>query len=552
MQDPAAQAVDQPGFLQQRDEHIGRHGAGDPVFPAQQGLEAAQPTTLDMDLRLVDQVEILLLDGVAQAFLQHQPGAGPAVHLRRVEAVLLAPGTLGLVHGDVRRAQQAVDALPAFREAGDADTGAKGDVYAFDAVAHRDHLDQLFRHPRGVLGVVQGVEQRGELVAAHAREDVVGTQAALQLFGHPPQHAVAGIVAEGVVDQLESVQVQVQHRHALAVALDARQGSLQRLVEAAAVEQPGQGVGDGLGLQLRMQLTHRRHVQGDHHHRALQARQWRGRKRHWQAFAGQGLEAGVVQAVGLVALPVAVEVRFAPVALHLRVGDQLQQRLAFQVLHRALEHLRHGGVGEVDQAVLADHQDALGGILQHRGIEGAGAVQLLAEQQQVAAVAFVAQQRLDLVPQYLGIEGFEDEVHRAGGVSLQHGVLGVGDGGDEDDRREAGQRAAAHQAGDFEAVHARHLHVQQDQADLFLEQAFQCRLAGVHRAYLPFAVVQQRLHRGKVFLAVVHHQQDVGHRGLLRLQARHGDLPVFPASGRACPAVPGGSPAWPGSRRRRR
>ncbi|MNQ73525.1 hypothetical protein D3C85_882580 [compost metagenome] len=400
--------------------------------------------------------------------------------------------------------------------------------------------------------MVQAVEQRGELVAAHAREDVVGAQAALQLLGHPPQHAVAGIVAEGVVDQLEAVQVQVEHGHALAVALDARQGRLQRLVEAATVEQPGQGVGDGLGLQLGVELAHYRHVQGDHHHRALQARQRRRRERHRQAFAAQGLEAGVVQAVGLVALPVAVEVRFAPVALHLRVGDQLQQRLAFQVLHRALEHLRHGGVGEVDQAVLADHQDALGGILQHRGIEGAGAVQLLAEQQQVAAVAFVAQQRLDLVPQYLGIEGFEDEVHRAGGVALQHRVLGVGDGGDEDDRREARQRAAAHQPGDLEAVHARHLHVQQDQADFFLQQAFQRGLAGIHGADLPFAVVQQCFHGGEVFLAVVHHQQDVGRRGLLRLQARHGDLPVFPASGRACPAAPGDSPAWPGSRRHRR
>ncbi|MOA30324.1 hypothetical protein D3C78_1514050 [compost metagenome] len=69
--------------------------------------------------------------------------------------------------------------------------------------------------------MIQRVEQRGELVAAHAREDVVGAQAGLQLFGHAAQDLVAGGMAEGVVDPFEAIQVEIQHGHALAAAIDA-------------------------------------------------------------------------------------------------------------------------------------------------------------------------------------------------------------------------------------------------------------------------------------------------------------------------------------------
>ena len=91
-------------------------------------------------------------------------------------------------------------------------------------------------------------------------------------------------------------------------------------------------------------------------------------------------------------------------------------------------------------------------------------------------------QGVNLVAQHTGVEWFEHEVHRPGGVALEHRILGLRDGGNEDDRGVAGARIAAHQAGHFKTVHMRHLYIQQHQADIFLQQALQCRLAGIHAA----------------------------------------------------------------------
>ena len=51
-----------------------------------------------------------------------------------------------------------------------------------------------------------------ELVAAEAGDDVVGAQHAAQPLGHGDEQPVAGAVPERVVDELEVVEVDEQHR----------------------------------------------------------------------------------------------------------------------------------------------------------------------------------------------------------------------------------------------------------------------------------------------------------------------------------------------------
>ncbi|MNN36059.1 hypothetical protein D3C81_1499340 [compost metagenome] len=71
--DPAGQAVDQPGFLKQRDEQPRRHIADTGVLPAQQRLETAQVAVGKTHLGLIHQAEILLFDGGTYAVFEHQP-----------------------------------------------------------------------------------------------------------------------------------------------------------------------------------------------------------------------------------------------------------------------------------------------------------------------------------------------------------------------------------------------------------------------------------------------------------------------------------------------
>ena len=176
-----------------------------------------------------------------------------------------------------------------------------------------------------------------------------------------------------------------------------------------------------------------------------------------------------MQAQGFAALVTGEQLGIGP-DRDVRLLQEIQKLLALQLLHRGIEQPRHRRVGKADQTVLTDHQDAFGGVVQHRGIKRASDLQIMAQALQRAAIALMLEQRLDFGLENLRVERFEQVIHRATGVALDHGVLGLFVGGEENDRRQAGPLTAAHQARDFKAVHARHLHIQQHQVDIVFEQ----------------------------------------------------------------------------------
>ncbi|MNV17922.1 hypothetical protein D3C71_1087250 [compost metagenome] len=148
----------------------------------------------------------------------------------------------------------------------------------------------------------------------------------------------------------------------------------------------------------------------------------------------------------------------------------VQKLLALQFLHRGIEQPRHRRIGKTNQAVLTQHQNAFGRVIQHRCIKGPGGFQIMTQALQGPAVALVFEQRLDLGREDLRVERLEQVIHRTAGIALDDRVLGLFIGGQENDRREAGPLATAHQARHFITVHARHLHVQQHQVDIVFKQ----------------------------------------------------------------------------------
>ena len=113
----------------------------------------------------------------------------------------------------------------------------------------RDQAQQLVGdQPRmGRLGLWQ---QHRELVPAQARQHVRVAQLGRQRLGDPDDELVAGGVAEAVVDVFEVVEVDEQQRAARVVAAHVRELVLERALEAAAVEQPGERVVVGHVAQL--------------------------------------------------------------------------------------------------------------------------------------------------------------------------------------------------------------------------------------------------------------------------------------------------------------
>ena len=88
-----------------------------------------------------------------------------------------------------------------------------------------------------VLGVRDALDQHGELVAAQARGGVRPAQALVEARGGQAQQLVADLVAERVVDGLEVVEVDEQHRDALAAAARVGQRVADAVLEERAVRQ---------------------------------------------------------------------------------------------------------------------------------------------------------------------------------------------------------------------------------------------------------------------------------------------------------------------------
>jgi hypothetical protein len=70
------------------------------------------------------------------------------------------------------------------------------------------------------------------------------------------QHLVAGMVAEGVVELLEPVQVDEQERHLGAILLRTLERRAEAVDQLPAIAETGQIVGDGLDVAQAQPLDH--------------------------------------------------------------------------------------------------------------------------------------------------------------------------------------------------------------------------------------------------------------------------------------------------------
>ena len=129
-----------------------------------------------------------------------------------VDVDAVAAAVLRRVAGDVRGAHDGRDVLGVALDLHDADARADGQRRRapHEAVV-ADGLAHALRDARGLIERA-ALQQHAELVAAEARDGVGGAHARLQQARHVAQQPVAGLVAAGVVDDLELVEVDVQQR----------------------------------------------------------------------------------------------------------------------------------------------------------------------------------------------------------------------------------------------------------------------------------------------------------------------------------------------------
>ena len=148
---------------------------------------------------------------------------------------------LGDVHRDVGLLQQRVGRRPVLGETGDAEAGAHAQRPILDDARPRDLVQDLLRRQQRAVDVGQRKDNR-ELVAAEPRNRVRVAQRGAQTRRHALQHAVAGMMAQRVVDLLEAVQVQEQQRQRRAFTVRDACRLIEAVVQERAVRQVGQRV----------------------------------------------------------------------------------------------------------------------------------------------------------------------------------------------------------------------------------------------------------------------------------------------------------------------
>ena len=230
---------------------IGMNSAGEitPRSGSRQRSSASTPHArprLHLDLRLVDEEELVVHQAAAHVGLELQPQLHARVHVGGVEAVGVAARVLGRVHRGVRLLDQAHARRRA--SSGYIDTPIEQvSVGVWSARRNGAWNDSRTRASTVITSKVACAGSRPgrithELVAAQPRDGVRLAHGAGQPLRDRLQQLVAGVVAQRVVDPLEVVEVEEQAGDVRAVALRLREDLPQPLVEQRAVGQAGQDV----------------------------------------------------------------------------------------------------------------------------------------------------------------------------------------------------------------------------------------------------------------------------------------------------------------------
>ncbi|KQW97190.1 hypothetical protein ASC94_10405 [Massilia sp. Root418] len=232
------------------------------LFSAPLAVAALEPLLL-RDLRMQLQKHLVVGDCVAHVGFQLVPGLGARAHLGRVKAHLQCAAALGIVHGHVGGAHQVECAAAVVRVDAHPHGGTDRDVLAVEQQRPVHAGAQAFDHAQREAQRGLFDQHQHELVAAQARHGVAVAHRGLQPARHQPEHFVAGLVAQRVVDLLELVQVHQQHRHQCLVALGRVQRLLQPVPQQVAVGQAGQRIVVDFVLEQRSALLQGRDIVDD-------------------------------------------------------------------------------------------------------------------------------------------------------------------------------------------------------------------------------------------------------------------------------------------------
>ena len=258
---PFAHAEVQATVLGQRDELAGREHLR-AAHPAHQRLDADDAVVAGVDDGLVVEHQLVAVQHGGQGRLQLEVAAQLFAIGVVVDQQAVAPLLTRHAHGHVGLGQQHLEIAAVAREPGGADGGAQHQVQPVDLEgATQVGLDDLGGLAGGILVGQVGEDQRVFVTRQPADQQIGHVQVVAclgrvglgevaegmaQAVGHVLQHAVAGTLAEGLVDAAEPVDVEHHDGGDVAGGAAAAQQHLTLLHEGGPAEQAGERITVGL------------------------------------------------------------------------------------------------------------------------------------------------------------------------------------------------------------------------------------------------------------------------------------------------------------------
>src|SRR3569832_1685305 len=241
-QHPFGEGYDEARVLGERDEAHGRDQPELGVTPAQQGLAANHAPARHAELRLIIEFELVAFERLAQAIFEHQPFEGRGGHVRGIKLIIVPAVRFGVIHRGVGVLEQRLDVVAVVGIDADTDAGRHDQFPLTDHEGLLEAIEDLARDGRGLLAVAELTHQDGEVIAAHARDAVDLAHAAAQTLRHVHDERIAGLMAHGLVDVLEAIDVHEQQPQRPTVALGLQRGALAPVEEQRAVGLSGEVV----------------------------------------------------------------------------------------------------------------------------------------------------------------------------------------------------------------------------------------------------------------------------------------------------------------------
>ena len=213
------------------------------IVPTQERFGPDDAASDNVHLRLVVQRQMSPRHRLAQMRLQRQALARCLRHLFMEKAPCAAPTCLGAIHRSVRALQQRLSAIGVARKHTNANAGTGHHLKSIGRRPRHGHRsEQLTRHRSGTLRMAQVAHHHRHLIARHTPEQVARAQRRMHLQRHVFEHCIAGCVAIAVVDVLEAIEVNLQHRQHLARSGRLLHSRVQLLDKPRAVGQASQRV----------------------------------------------------------------------------------------------------------------------------------------------------------------------------------------------------------------------------------------------------------------------------------------------------------------------